>query len=91
MRIDLLLNGNATGPTRIWNGGRGQFAVAGTLGGATVTLQVLGPDEATWLDVGEDAALDAAGVVNFDLPPCSIRAEVVGGSPSGLYATAVRI
>ncbi len=86
MRLELLSNASATGSGKIWNGGRGAFMAAGTFGGATVTLQVLGPDGTTWLDVGAEAALTAPGAVGFDLPPGTIRAEVDGGDPSGLYA-----
>lgn len=89
-RVDLLSNASATGSSKQWPGGRGQFAVEGTIGGATITLQVQGPN-GTWLAVGTDAALTAAGVVNFDLPQCNIRALVASGSPSALYATAVSI
>ncbi len=86
MRLELLSNASATGSGKVWNGGEGAFLVAGTFGGATVTLQILGPDGSTWLDVGTDAALTAAGAVGFSLPPGTIRAEVDGGTPSGLYA-----
>lgn len=90
-RIDLLDNASATGGQKTWDGGEGAFLVAGTLGGATVTLQILGPDGTTWMDVGEDAALTAAGAVGFSLPPGQIRAKVASGSPSGLYAIAVSV
>lgn len=91
MRVELLSNASATGSGKNWPGGEGAFLVAGTFGGATVTLQVLGPDGSTWLDVGADAALTAAGAVGFTLPPGTIRAAVASGSPSGLYALAVRV
>jgi hypothetical protein len=92
MRIELLNNASSTGGGKTWNGGQGAFLVAGTLAGATVKLQVLGPDGVTWLDVGADAALAAPGAAGFALPPGQIRAEVSGGSaPTGLYAQAVSI
>ncbi len=91
MRVELLSNASSTGAGRTWNGGQGAFLVAGSLGGATVKLQILGPDGATWLDVGADAALDAAGAAGFALPPGQIRAAVSGGSPTGLYALAVHL
>jgi len=87
----LLENAAATGPARTWNGGRGQFKTVGTFGGATVTLQILGPDGTTWLSLGEEAAFTAPGVVNFDCPPGQLRAQVSGGSPSGLYAEVASI
>lgn len=91
IRLNLLSNESATGSSQIWNGGRGTFSVAGTLGGATVKLQTLGPDGTTWIDAGVYTTLTAAGVGNFDLPQGPIRAAVSGGAPSGLFATAVTV
>jgi len=91
-RLTLLSNASATGSAVTWAGGRGQFKALGTFDGATVALEVLGPDGSTWQPVGEDAALDAAGVANFECPPCQLRAAVTGGSsPSGLYAEAASL
>lgn len=84
--LTLLSNASATGSAVHWAGGRGQFKLAGTVGGATITLQTLGPDGSSWLGLGTDAALTASGVVGFDCPPGQLRALVAGGSPSGLYA-----
>lgn len=82
----LLSNASATGAAAQWGGGRGVFSLAGTVNGATVTLQYLGPDESTWLTAA--TSLTAVGIVSFELPPGKIRALVAGGSPSGLYANA---
>ena len=89
--IDLLANASATGGAFTWRGGDGSFLVAGTFGGATVSLQVLGPDGATFLDAGANTTLTAPGIGNFRLPPGQIRAAVTGGSPAGLYAKAAGI
>lgn len=89
--VQLLNNASATGASTAWPGGRGCFAVVGTLGGATVSLQALGPDSATWLDVGTATSLTAAGIVVFELPAGSIRASVASGTPSALYANAARV
>jgi len=89
--LTLLSNATSTGSPVKWPGGRGTFAVDGSFDGATVTLQMLGPDGSSYLSVGDDAALTAEGVVNFDLPPCHIRALVAGGSPNAMYATAEKI
>lgn len=89
--LDLLNNASATGAGQNWRGGKGSFLVAGTFGGATVSLQVLGPDKTTWTDVGVDTTLTAGPGGNFELPPCQLRAAVSGGSPSGLYAKAASI
>ncbi len=82
----LLDNASATGNAAQWGGGRGVFSAAGTFGGATVTLQYLGPDGSTWLTAA--TGLTAAGLVAFELPPGQIKAAVGGGAPSGLYADA---
>ncbi|MEY2875308.1 MAG: hypothetical protein RLZZ373_2679 [Pseudomonadota bacterium] len=82
----LLNNEAATGSAVQWDGGRGVFSLAGTVGGATITLQYLGPDATTYLTAA--TALTAVGLVAFELPPGRIRALVAGGSPSGLYARA---
>lgn len=90
-RVELLTNASATGAAALWPGGKGQFALAGTVGGATITLQILGPDGTTYLSLGSAVALTAAGVANFEAPAGTIRALVASGTPSGLYATAVGI
>lgn len=72
----------------MWPGGRGVFALAGTVSGATITLQSLGPDGATWLTAAAATTLTAVGLGVFDLPCGQIRALVAAGTPSGLYASA---
>ncbi len=89
VRVQLLENESATSTFTGWPGGRGQFAVEGTFGGATVSLQVEGPN-GTGISLGTDVELTAAGVANFEAPQGRIRANVAGGAPSALYATAVR-
>lgn len=84
----LLSNASATGAEAQWGGGLGVFSAAGTFGGATITLQFLGPDESTWIDVGAETTFTAPGGAVFVLPPTKIRAEVSGGPPSGMYAQA---
>lgn len=91
--LPLLANAGASGAAFDWPGGTGAFVVdRGSFGGATVKLQFSIDGAGTWLDV--DAAGDtyvtftAASAGLFDLPACAIRAQVEGGTPSGLYATA---
>jgi len=91
LALDLLNNAAATGNPARWPGGRGSFVAAGTFGGATVKLQMLGPDGATWLDVDSTTSVTAVGHVVFEAGAGQLRALVSGGSPSGLYAKAVRI
>lgn len=87
----LLSNASATGSATQWPGGTGVFAAAGTFGGATVSLQFLGPDGSTWIDAGSDTTLTTAGGGGFFLDSGQIRAAVSGGSPSGLYASANQV
>lgn len=91
MAVDLLSNASATGSAAQWPGGKGSFVLAGTVSGATITLQTLGPDGSTWLTVSSATTLTAVGHANFDLGPGQIRCLVASGTPSGLYAKAVRV
>jgi hypothetical protein len=86
--INLLSNADATGAQVILGiGGVYQFTAAGTFGGATVSLQILGPDAVTWFNAGTDAVLTAAGGCIVELGNDSVvRAAVTGGSPSGLFS-----
>lgn len=83
----LLENSAVTGSPVAWPGGEGTFHVVGTFGGATVQLERLGPDGTTWTTV-PNTGLTSDSMVNFSLGVSILRAEVVGGTPSGLYAVA---
>ena len=87
----LLVNSSGTGNAVDWPGGAGVFSCVGTFGGATVALQFLGPDTSTWVAMGSDTTLTAAGAGGFVYPPGRIRAAVTGGTPSGLYAEANQV
>jgi len=87
----LLNNASATGDEVVWGGGMGVFACEGTFGGATVTLQYLGPDGTTYRAMGTDTTLTSGGAGVFIFPPGVIRALVAGGAPSGLYANAEQV
>lgn len=86
--LNLLTNASATGAPFFWAGGEGEFEVDGTFGGATVTLQKFLAQSQTWVAVGTENTLTAAGMGAFKLGPCKLRALVAGGAPSGLNATA---
>lgn len=91
-KVTLLENANETGQAVEWNGGDGRIDVCGTVGGATITLQVKGNDDVTWHAVGADTTFTATGSNGFKLEAgCEIRAAVSGGTPSGLYVTAYRL
>jgi hypothetical protein len=87
----MLSNASATGATTKWAGGNGVFVAAGNFGGASVSLQFLGPDGVTWLPMGTNTTLTAAGGGVFSCHEVDIRAAVSGGTPSGLYAQVERV
>jgi hypothetical protein len=90
--LSLLYNAAATGPRFWWSGGKGMFSVVATnFNGATVTLNMLGPDGATMLAAATATTLTAAGVGLVELPPCYVQAAVTSGPPTGVYATLARI
>lgn len=73
-------------------GGRMVFAVVATFNGATIKLQMLGPDGQTLIDVSPSQTnLTANGAGVVDLPPCQVQATVVGGPPSGVFASIARV
>lgn len=89
---NLLNNVSATGAGAwvMWGGGSGNFEVDGTLGGSTVSLQVL-DNSGNAVSVGPDTDMTVAGIKAFGpLRPGQIRANIIGGSPSGVYASAWR-
>lgn len=87
----LIDNAAVTGPAVAVAPGRYCYAVDGTFGGATVALKMLGPDGTNYIGVGDDAALTAEGAVLVDLPACSVRAEISGGSPANIHASLERV
>ncbi len=90
--VVLLDNASATGAWKVWPGGDGRVDVCGTIGGATLTLQVKGVDGTTAHTVGTDTTFTATGSNGFKLEAgCEIRMDVSGGSPSALYVSAYRI
>lgn len=91
-QIDLISNAGATGAAKSCAlGGRYLMALAGTVGGATVTVEILGPNGATYLTV-DGASLTAVGTKVIFLPwGATVRGAVAGGTPSGLYLTLYRM
>ena len=89
-RTVLISNGTATSSLMQWHGGKGTFEVTGTFGGATITLQRQSSDDSTWVDIGASGILTAEGVAEFSLGECLLRAQIVGGTPSAIYASVTR-
>ncbi len=77
-------NFTATTAAENWPGGTAQLhAVATTWNGATVTVQVQGPND-TWISV-TDAAFTEDTVKAISLTNGDIRMEVSGATPTGVY------
>lgn len=90
--LSLLYNAAVTGSRFWWAGGKGLFSVVATnFNGATVTLNLLGPDGATMMAAASATTLTAAGVGQVELPPCYVQAAITSGPPTGVYATLARI
>lgn len=89
----LLQNAAATGAAFDCPGGLcAVVCVATAFNGATIKLQMLAPDGATWLDVSAaqtNFAANGNGLVY--LPPCQVRATVTGGPPTAAWMTISRV
>lgn len=79
-RNPILSAANASSGLVDWQGGEGLFTVEGTFGGATVSLQYLGPDGVTMIAVGASTTVTAAASVLFTLPRAAIQVAITGGS-----------
>ena len=85
------VGGAATGAQFDCPGGICLFAVVGTFGGATIALNILGPDGATMIPAGTNTTLTAPGAGIAYLAPGIVQAVVTGGPPSGIFATLSRV
>lgn len=91
----LLLNAaSATSAGFPWPGGRGVFAMPAATGSGTVKLQWSPDGGTTWLDVDRSGdtyvTLTAVGAGLFELPPCTIRANVATFTVVTAYAMSVK-
>lgn len=89
--ISLLSGASATGASvAVGFGGDYVLAVAGTFGGGTVGLQMLGPDGSSWIAIADASgaiALTAAGATVVSIPAGSYRATITGATGAELHAT----
>ena len=87
----LLANGAATGNAINIRGGEYCFTVEGTIGGATIGLQMQTPN-GTWstVQVWNASPVQTTAVPYFqtqiDLPAGAARVVVTGGTPSAIYS-----
>lgn len=86
--IQLAVNASVTGNPMTWPGGDGTFSGEGTFGGGTITLQVQVPGTETWMAVGSDTTLTAAGIAGFTLPKGALI-RVAIATATAVYAYAV--
>ena len=87
--VNLIVAGSATGPILQWPGGIGVFMCIGTWGGATVTFEFQGPDNATLIVAGTATTLTSNGAGVFYLPTSEVQAVVSGaGASTSLYCAA---
>ncbi len=70
----------------VWPGGLGMFTAEATFGGGSVSLQVMAPT-GTWMAVGADTTLTAAGAAGFILPN-GARIRVAITTATAVYAYA---
>ena len=61
-----------------WPGGTGNLDGRGTFGGGSVALEYIGAD-GNWQPVS-GGAVSAAGVVEFTMGACAMRATISGGT-----------
>jgi hypothetical protein len=71
----------------VWPGGLGIFTAEATFGGGTISLQVMAPT-GTWLAVGTDTTMTAAGAAGFILPNgARIRVSITTATAVYAYAS----
>jgi len=86
----LLSNASASGAATTILGGKYIFMVEGTVGGATITLQVQSPNGTfETVLVYDNSAVSTTtlpyALTGIDLPAGAVKAVVSGGAPSALY------
>ena len=74
--------GSAVGPVV---GASYEWCSTGTFGGATLALQALGPDGATYMQIASQTAAGCTGVVLGQ--NAQVKVTVTGGSPTALYSS----
>lgn len=88
-----LINNNVASQPQTAFGGDYIWSVVGTFGGASVQLQALGPDGASYQNIGAaKTSADTTGGTGVGLGTNAVvRAAITGGTPTGLFAALSRI
>jgi hypothetical protein len=69
---------NGAGAAVVWRGGPGELVCSGVWASASVVVNILGPDNATYVSTG--ATMSANGVATFNMPSGTIEAVVSGAT-----------
>lgn len=88
VNIKLLTNASQSGDEiTVDYGGRYLMIVCGTWGGATAKMQIMGPDDETFIDIPA-SNLSADGMALVYLPDNAVvKGVLVGGAPTGMFMT----
>lgn len=91
----LLTAASATGAgVDVTEPGEYVFSAAGTFGGASVGLSMLGPDGLTWIPLKDSAgvmALTSADAVIVSLPVGTYRGTITGGAGVSMHASLAKV
>jgi len=88
VRVDLLKNVAATGSGIFIPGGKWQFQCTATFSGATIKVQVLGPDNTTYIDTGVTFSAGGISTPTNGIPDGVYKGVVTAGPPSAVYLSA---
>lgn len=74
-----------------FEGGNAVFAIAGTVGGGTYSLEMLLPDGTTWAALGTNTNLTAVGVAGFSTCATKLRVTTTGSAANSVKAWVIGI
>lgn len=74
-----------------FEGGNAAFAIAGTVGGGTYSLEMLLPDGSTWAALGTNTNLTVVGVAGFSAPAGKLRVTSTGSAAASVKAWVIGI
>ena len=86
-----LLTSSGASPAVDFAGGNAAVIVAGTFGGGTAQLQILAPDNTTWVPLGSPTSFTANGIAGFTAPAGKLRINLTGATTPSLAAWVIGI
>lgn len=87
----VLTAANASSSQVQWPGGMGVMTAVGTFGGATLSLQFVGPDGSTLVTAGAGTTMTAAGASVFYLPKCLVQLTITSAGSTSITASLARV